>query len=140
MKKLVAVMLVAGFVFAACSSDKSVDEGGEGALTACGDAPAEATVDGIPSDFPKPDGVTYTGGEKAGPSVIAEGYYDGDLPTAVDAYKTAFRDGGYSVTKDEQEDRDAEVFFESDTSSGQVNMFLECEGRVKLRITIRPAA
>lgn len=141
MKKLIALMLVAGLVFAACSSDKEGgEEGEEGPLAACGEAPAEATVDGIPSDFPQPDGVTYTGGEEAGPSFIAEGYYDGDLPDAFDAYETAFEDAGYDVTKDEQEDRDAEVFFESDASSGQVNMFLECEGRTKLRITIRPAA
>ena len=140
MKKVLALMLVAGLVFAACSSDGDSEEEGEGgALPACGDAPAEATID-IASDFPMPDGVTYTGGGEAGPSFIAEGYFDGDLPDAFEAYESAFTDAGYDITKDEQEDRDAEVFFENDSSSGQVNMFAECEGRTKLRITIRPAA
>lgn len=142
MKKLLSLLFVLALVLAACSSDGSSETGGEegegGALAACGEAPAEADVSGIPDGFPTPDGTTYTGGEEAGPSFIAEGYIDGDLQEAFDAYHSAFEDAGYDVTKDEKEDRDAEVFFAGEGTTGQVNMFADCEGRTKLRITIRP--
>ena len=139
MKRFLVLLLVAGLFVAACSSDNAEEGQEEGVdLGACSKAPAEGDVSGIPEAFPQPDGTTYTGGDKVGPSFVAEGYFDGDLPEAFDSYEQAFEDAGYDVTKDEQEERDAEVFFAGEGTTGQVNMFAECEGRTKLRITIRP--
>ena len=130
---LISMMLLVAL--AACGDDDdSIEESASGD---CPDAPAEATVDEM-ADFPTPEGTTYTGGDEAGPSFIAEGYYAGDLPDAFDAYHESFEEAGYDVTKDEQEEIDAEVFFAGDGTTGQVNMFAECDNRTKLRITIRP--
>jgi hypothetical protein len=138
-KRSLALLLVMGLVLVACSSsdDNSNDSAGGSNAVACDPAPAGADVTEL-SDFPAPDGTTYTGGEAAGPSFIAEGYFDGDLQTAFDAYHQAFDDAGYDVTKDEKEDNDAEVFFAGNSTTGQVNLFVECDGRTKLRITVRP--
>lgn len=141
MKRLLVLLVVAGFLAGACAAgdDGTEDEGGAtSGLAACDDAPPEEDVPGLPDAFPKPEGTIYTGGGEAGPSFIGEGYFDGSLPDAFTAYRAAFEDGGYDITKDEQEEHDAEVFFAGDDTTGQVNMFAECEGRTKLRITIRP--
>ena len=142
MKRLLVLVVAMALVFAACSSDSGEggeEEGDEGTLVACeSDMPEDTPVDGVPESFPKPEGVVYTGGEEAGPSFIAEGVFDGDLPDAFEAYKSGFEDSGYDVTKEEQEDRDAEVFFAGEGTTGQVNLFADCETQTKLRITIRP--
>lgn len=140
MKKLLVILLIGSLFFVACGDDEGGEENEAGGLPACGEADAEADVPGIPADFPKPDGAVYTGGGEAGPSFIAEGYFEGTLSDAFEAYSDAFanNDAGYEVTKDEQEERDAEVFFAGAGSTGQVNMFADCADQTKLRITIRP--
>lgn len=142
MKRSLLLLLVACLVslaFVACGSDEGGEEDEEGTLTECTDeAPAESVPEGLPADFPAPDETVYTGGAEAGPSFVAEAYFEGGLPEAFEAYEQSFEDAGYDITKDEQEERDAEVFFAGNGTTGQVNMFAECEGRTKLRITIRP--
>jgi hypothetical protein len=139
-KKLFLVALVGALFFVACGKDDEGNQGGESSsgLPACGASPPEVDVAGVPSSFPKPDGAVYTDGGEAGPSFIAEGYFDGDLAAAFEAYSSAFADSTYDVTKDEKEERDAEVFFAGEGTTGQVNMFADCADQTKLRITIRP--
>ncbi|HEY7876056.1 MAG TPA: hypothetical protein VIG64_13145, partial [Actinomycetota bacterium] len=62
-----------------------------------------------------------------------------DLEEAFPEYLEAFEGSGWDVVGDEQEEDDAEIFFERGEANGQVNMFAECDGRTKLRITIRPS-
>lgn len=138
---LVAVLALAGLL-AGCGGGSSGGAGGPtgsgSPLAACTSGlPADGAVD-VPAGFPKPAGAIYTSSKQAGPSTIIEGYYDGDISQAFDAYKAALSTGAFSVTKDEREARDAEVFFGGSASNGQVDMFLECTGRTKLRITVRP--
>jgi hypothetical protein len=123
-------------VFAACGGGgPAVPE-----LTPCGPAgPGLARPPKLPAGFPNPRGVTYTEAEKAGPSDIIQGYLNGDLPTGFQTYRSAFRGSGYDVIKDEQEARDAEVFFAGRGRSGQVRLDADCEGRTNLTITIRPS-
>jgi ABC-type glycerol-3-phosphate transport system substrate-binding protein len=141
LKRLLLLMLVAMLVFAACGGDDGEsDAGGEGGdRPECSEAAPAADVASLPSDFPLPGEVTLTGESEAGPSVIIEGYFQADLEEAFPEYKEAFESSDYEITKDEQEEDDAEIFFSKDESNGQVNMFAECEGRTKLRITIRPS-
>jgi hypothetical protein len=73
------------------------------------------------------------------PSHVVEGYFDGEIDDAYDGYKSALEDAdGYDVTKDEQEEVDAEVNFEGGGSSGQVKLIQECEDRTSVSITARP--
>ena len=98
---LLLLTLVAGLA-AGCGGDEDSDSE---ALGACGDAPAEiAQQPTLPDAFPTPDGVIHTAERDAGPSHIVEGYRDGDLEDAFDAYKEAFDTAGYDVTKDEREE------------------------------------
>ena len=93
----------------------------------------------LPGSFPNPRGVTYTEAEKAGPSDIIHGYFNGDLRTGFRTYRNAFQGSGYDVIKDEQEARDAEVFFAGEGRSGQVRLDADCAGRTNITITIRPS-
>jgi hypothetical protein len=101
--------------------------------------PASRDVKGVPGDFPKPESALYARSRPAGPSVIVEGFYDGDLGESFDAWREAFEAAGWTITKDERETVDAEVFFARGEINGQVNMFAECAGRTRLTITIRPS-
>lgn len=140
LRRLLLLMLVALLVFAACGGDDNDSEAsGEGGRGECTEAAPAADVPRLPSDFPAPGEVTFTGQTEAGPSVIIEGYFQADLEEAFPEYKEAFQNSDYEITKDEQEEDDAEIFFAKDESNGQVNMFAECDGRTKLRITLRPS-
>jgi hypothetical protein len=139
-KKLLALLFVGLFLFAACGGDDKTNEpeGGGVQRGECPEAEAVGEVGKLPEGFPVPDGVTLTTSTEAGPSTIIAGYFATDLEEAFPAYRDAFTEAGWDVIKDEQEENDAEVFFEHGDVNGQVNMFGECEGRTKLRITVRP--
>ncbi len=137
LKQLPAVgLLLAALLFSACGG------GGTPApeLTPCGPAaPGLSKPPKLPAGFPNPRGVTYTEAEKAGPSDIIQGYFNGDLPTGFKTYRGAFEQSPFDVLKEEQEARDAEVFFGGRGRSGQVRLDADCTGRTNLTITIRPS-
>jgi hypothetical protein len=138
-KKMLVLLTVGMLVFVACGGDDE-GEGEEGDLAACSsEIPAAADVSDLPANFPIPGEVVLTGSSEAGPSQVIEGYFQADMDEAFPEYKEAFEGAGYEITKEEQEEDDAEIFFSGDDTTGQVNMFAECTGRTKLRITIRPA-
>jgi hypothetical protein len=64
---------------------------------------------------------------------------DGDIESAFEGYKEAFEGTGYSVTKEEREDVDAEVNFSCQGVAGQVKLLQLCKERTDVSITIRPA-
>lgn len=136
-KRSLALVVVGMLVLAGCGGD---DEGEEAAARAecSSDVPDAADVPDLPASFPVPGEAVLTGSTEAGPSQIVEGYFEADMEEAFPEYEEAFEEAGYEITKDEQEENDAEIFFAGEGTTGQVNMFAECEGRTKLRITIRP--
>ena len=130
--------LLFAFAAAGCGDDMEEKEK-EAAGKACGTAPAAlASKPQLPAGFPTPDGVTYTATREAGPSTIADGYFAGDIDKAFEAYKDAFPKAGYDVTKDEQEEADAEVNFAGGGSDGHVKLVQECRDRTSVSITARP--
>lgn len=132
-----AVLVVA---LAGCGGEEESEAEREAAGAACTVAPAALPgTPTLPDGFPTPEGVTYTAEREAGPSHIVEGYFDGAVGDAYEAYRDALDQAdGYDVTKDEQEELDAEVNFEGGSSSGQVKLLQECEDRTTVSITARP--
>jgi hypothetical protein len=134
---LVIMGLALGALAVGCGGEeKEKEQAGK----ACPAAPA--TLSGkpaLPAGFPTPSSVTYTSSKKLGPSQVVGGYYDGDIDAAFDAYKNALDSAaGYSVTKDEHEEVDAEVNFDGHGSSGQVKLLQRCRDRASVTITARP--
>jgi hypothetical protein len=138
---LLLVALMAGVV-AGCGGGEEEEEGelSEAAKAACtGSALSDAPR--LPADFPEVDGATYTLQSTAGPTDIVEGYYEGGIEDAHDAYKSAFEEAGYKVLFDEVEEHDSEVSWEGAGRAGQVALRDECgeEDRMYVHITNRPA-
>ena len=130
--------LVAAFAAAGCGGEDEEAEK-EGASGACPTAPAAMSGQPtLPAGFPTPSEVTYTAERESGPSTIVDGFWEGDIEAAFDGYKEAFDGAGYDVTKDEQEEFDAEVNFAGGETDGQVKLIQECDGRTSVSITIRP--
>jgi hypothetical protein len=139
-KRLLALGVVGLLAFVGCGGDDRESEGEEAAARGecTSDIPEAADISSLPPNFPVPGEAVLTGSSKAGPSQIVEGFFEADIEAAFPEYEDAFEEADYEITKDEQEEDDAEIFFAGDNTTGQVNMFAECEGRTKLRITIRP--
>ena len=132
----VAAALVLVLAAAGCGKDEKEKEA---AGKACGPTPtALAGKPKLPAAFPTPDGVTYTSSTEKGPSTVVEGFREGDIDAAFEAYKDAFPNAGYDVTKDEHEEVDAEVNFSGGGSDGQVKLVQTCKDRTSVTITVRP--
>ena len=138
------IVLIVLIVLSAAIYDGN-DESGEdesegGAAIACSGDPVTPK---LPADFPEVDGLTYTKAITAGPSEIADGYYEGDLKDAYASFKSAFQDAGYTVTFDEIEEHDSEVAYKGgeENRSGIVALRDGCSesGRISVHITSRPA-
>ena len=71
------------------------------------DTTTVVTATKLPSNFPKPDGVTYRVTKTTGPSEVVDATYDGSLDDAYDAYEQAVEDAGYNVLFKEKEEDDA---------------------------------
>jgi hypothetical protein len=97
----------------------------------------------LPADFPKPGEVTYLTAGEQGPTLVIEGYFEGELKNAYEDYKRGFEGAGYDILFDELEDRDSEISYRDaeGKTAGQVALRDECEeqGRISVHITNRPA-
>jgi hypothetical protein len=108
--------------------------------TPCPPAPRElAGKPSLPPGFPSPPEVTYTENLQAGPSQIVRGYWRGGIDDAFDGYKAAFEGSDFEITREEQEEVDAEVNFAGGEVSGQVRLLQTCRDRTDVSITVRPA-
>ena len=135
--RLLTLAVAVGLATAGCGGEGD-DEGNADA--ACDTPPAAmaAAPTLLPDGFPTPTDVTYTSEEQSGPSTVVEGYYDGEIDAAYDAYKQVLETDDYSITKSEKEEDDAEVNFAGGSSTGQVKLVQECADRTTVTITSRP--
>ena len=135
---LIPLLTVVALAVSACGDD---DKDKEGLSKPCPPAPAAmATAPTLPGNFPDAEGFTYTAVETDGPATFATGYLPDEIGPAHDAYVQAVTNApGYSVTKEEQDEADAEVNFTGAGNSGQVKLLQTCEDRTTVVITIRPA-
>ena len=94
----------------------------------------------LPANFPKPDGVTYRVTKTTGPSEVVDGTYDGSLDDAYDAYEQAVEDAGYNVLFKEKEEKDAEISYEGEGTTGQIALRAVCgeDDKLVVHITNRP--
>ncbi len=134
---LIPLLAVVALAVTACDDDKDK----EGLSKACPAAPAAmATAPTLPGNFPDAQGITYTGVKQDGPATVATGYLPDTIGPAHDAYVQAVTNApGYAVTKEEQDEADAEVNFTGSGNSGQVKLLQTCKDRTGVVITIRPA-
>jgi hypothetical protein len=140
--QLLALVLLAVFALAACGGESEAEkerEKGKSAFAATCEGSALTGDVGLPSGFPKPEGVTYLEASKAGPSNVVDGTYDGDLDAAYDAYEQAVEDAGYTVLFKEKEEDDAEISYEGGAHTGQIALRDACENdKLAVHITNRP--
>jgi ABC-type glycerol-3-phosphate transport system substrate-binding protein len=136
-----ALLVVITLAAAGCGgSDESGEEESERATVEC---EGTAVTPDLPADFPQVDGVTFTESTIAGPTKVADGYYEGSLEDAYEKFKSAFEDAGYDVTFDEIEEDDSEVAYKGgdENRTGIVALRENCkqDGRVSVHVTSRPA-
>ena len=81
----------------------------------------------LPTGFPQPAEVTYTGQVAKGPTSVIKGYF------AKDSFKDPFE-----VEDSEHEAVDAEIEFKGSGKEGQVKLLQKCKDRTTVTLTIRP--
>jgi hypothetical protein len=127
---------------AGCGGDEKAEEGESSseAKAACTGSPLSGAPN-LPAAFPKLAQATFTQQRTQGPTEVLEGYYEGGIQDAHDAYMSAFEQAGYTVLFDEVEEHDSEVAWKGQGRSGQVALRDECDegDRIYLKVTNRPA-
>ena len=132
-----ALALAAVGVTLGCGGGEDKDK--EAASRDC--APAPAAMSGqpaLPTGFPQPAEVTYTGQVAKGPTSVVKGYFAGDIDAAYNTYKDSFKDP-FEVEDSEHEAVDAEIEFKGTGKEGQVKLLQRCKDRTSVTLTIRPA-
>jgi len=123
-------------------SKKESDPPNEGAKAACDAKPLSATPK-LPPSWPQIESekLTYTKQRTRGPTVVVEGYFNGDIEEAHDEWKKELQASGYKILFDELEDHDSEVSWKGEGRSGQVALREECgsSDKIYVHITNRPA-
>src|SRR5689334_3203271 len=122
---LAAVLTVSAFALTACGKekDKDAEATGRGPLTCSGSAMSGQPE--LPAGFPNVGGVVYVNAGESGPTKTADGYTSTDLGAMHDGYVAAFKNAGYTVLFEEQEEDDSEVSYKTADGSR--------EGQVALR-------
>jgi len=135
-----AFLAVCTFLLAGCGgSDNNSGESGNETEAACTGSEVSETPQ-LPQGWPEIGEVTYTQQSEQGPTMIVEGYFDGDLRAAHDDFKRELEAAGFTVLFDELEEDDSEVSWRGEGRSGQVALREECgsSDKVFVHITNRP--
>jgi hypothetical protein len=140
---LCALVGLLAFALAGCGGKSDEEKAKEAAAeTSAPVCEVTTEVEGtkLPSNFPKPDGVTYRQESTAGPSQVVDGTYGGGLDDAYDAYEQAIDSGDYKVLFKEKEEDDAEISYEGEGTTGQIALRDVCgeDDKLVVHITNRP--
>jgi len=94
----------------------------------------------LPADFPQPGELTYTRQQKAGSSLIVDGYWRAGIDEAYKEFKDQVEEAGYKILFSEQEEHDAEISYEASETSGQIALRDDCteDDTTRVHITNRP--
>jgi hypothetical protein len=94
----------------------------------------------LPANWPDMEAVTFTKQSTRGPTEIVEGYYEGDIDSANDDFKSELEGAGFEILFDEVEQNDSEVVWRAEGRSGQVAMRAGCgeDDKVYVKVTNRP--
>jgi hypothetical protein len=139
MSRILVLLLALALLASACDLDKGKEEAR--ASSPCA-APAPTAMSGsprLPSGFPRPNGVTYSSSEAAGPSTIVGGFSTIEIRDLWNTYKSGLGSNGYSVTRSEFDGPDGEVDWSGHATTGEVKVVAACVGRTTFTITVRPA-
>ena len=136
----VALTALALGLVACGGGKKAASDPGREAKPACTASPLSMAAK-LPSNWPDLDGVTFTQQATQGPTEVVEGYFDGDIEAAHEAYKQELEAAGFTILFEEREDHDAEVSWEGQRRSGQVALREDCgrSDKIYVHITNRPA-
>lgn len=134
MRKLLTATMMAASL-AACSNNGSNGLRGQ---VPCLTTPSPIADPAFPALFPQINDFTWTSSQKAGPSLIVQGYSGDALEDIYREMQDNFETRGYHVVKKERDPHDAEVNFSGAQNEGQVRLSEECQGRTALTLTIRP--
>ena len=143
MRKAMWTRVCAGLTLAAVAVAVGCGGGGadkekQAAERPCPSAPAAMSGSpALPTGFPQPAEVTYTGQVAKGPTSIVKGYFAGDIDAAYGTYKESFKDP-FEVEDSEHEEVDAEIEFKGSGKEGQVKLLQRCKDRTSVTLTIRP--
>jgi predicted small secreted protein len=148
MKRAALVCLLAALAFgvAGCGGSGGSDKDKESkaanpqAKAACNGSPLTAAPN-LPPSFPMVEETTLTKQSKAGPTVLVEGYWKGDVKEAHDEYLKELKAAGYKILFEEVEaPNDSEISWQGEGRSGQVALRNDCGGgKIYVHITNRPA-
>ena len=132
-----------GLALAACGGGGETEGSGEvskEAEAACNGSPLAQPPD-LPKGWPDVAAVTYTQQSVQGPTTVVDGYFEGDLESAHDAFKSDLEAAGFTILFDEIEEDDSEVSWKGKGRSGQVALRDECGDSDKMfvHVTNRPA-
>jgi hypothetical protein len=139
-------VLAFALVVSACGGKSAAEKAREATANAASagscDASALSGDTGLPANFPEPDGVTYKKTKSAGPSVIVDATYDGDIDSGYSAYEKAVADANYKVLRKEKEEDDAEIAYQGDGKTGQIALRAACgeDDKIAVNITNRPGS
>src|SRR2546423_15527154 len=134
---LLSIALVSGLLAAGCGGKKSAEK--EGPRVTC-KTTAVAQPPALPADFPQPGELTYTKAQKAGPTLVVDGYWSAGLDEAYKEFKAQVEQAGYKILFDEKEEHDAEISYEASATRGQIALRDDCseDDTTRVHITNRP--
>ena len=138
MKRLIIPLLMVSVALVACDTDKAQEQAKSKA--ACTSTPTPLASIPSTAGFPSASGVIVTSVSADGPSTKVSGYSSSSVSDLYTSYSSLLSQGGFSVTKKENDVVDAEVNFAGNHTTGQVKLANECAGRTSVDITIRPSS
>jgi MFS family permease len=102
----------------------------------CVAPPTARATPSLPPTFPTAAHVTYTTDKHVGKTELVEAFSSLGVENAHAAYLKHLAANGYSITKEEMQVTDSEIFFQRAAISGEIRLIQECRNRTYVQISI----